>query len=477
MVRRKTSRREPSPPGARTKLTRAYIKTALDKAEAGLERCWSIFHGKGERSPGDVLSLQSSLLKILFDAEGLYREIAQERERLIAKKLHLSPAWFKRRQAQLERYAKSIKIILGIGRALGDGFAWMFYRDDDQLIDEHLKLQRQPLLPPGVGGHGERLFLERFQNANGTLAIYHGLTSFLRMGDFSFYDPIKKRIVAIGELKTVVNDDGSHYLHMNIIAQFNSPLMKLAQSVDPGKATVRKQTLPVEQSRRLERQVSQIITAIKQAESHHTDEKISAIKKIDMSKLQSVLDLPDTAGVRYELVGKGLMLAAIAVPASISERELGQKNGFAAEGFKGIEKHVAKIANPGATDNALIIGLVGFSEDHQPYMLPGTPPLFWWPINETEKHDLIFGRLVVVSCYNPSHFFAMLRRRGYEVVADERGRLTSAKKALPDGKVMSLEHFSYFQQMSAGYLMDEDVIENMLDVMEQKAAEEVKLVF
>jgi len=193
MVRARQAKHRKPAASARKTITHAYIKETLDKAEAGLERCWSIFHDKGEQSPDNVLSLQTSLLKILAEAENVYREIVRERERLIDRKSCLTPVWFKRRQARLDHYSKSIKIVLGIGRSLGDGFAWMFYRNDGHLIDEHLKLQRQPLLPPGAGGRGERLFLEKFQNSIGTLAIYHGLTSFLRMGDFSFYDPVKKK--------------------------------------------------------------------------------------------------------------------------------------------------------------------------------------------------------------------------------------------------------------------------------------------
>jgi hypothetical protein len=294
------------------------------------------------------------------------------------------------------------------------------------------------------------------------------------MGDFSFYDPIKQRIVAIGELKTVANEDGSHHLHMNIIAHYDSTLMQAAKNATVGKDRPERRALPAHQANRLKRQVSHIIKAIKEVEWYKADEKVSAIKKIDMSQLQSVLDVPEPPGVKSELVGKGLLLVSVASPGSISERALGTKRNITSERFKGIEQHVMKIINQGAADNAVILNMVGFSEDHQPYMLPGTTPLFWWPLNERQKHDLIFGRLIVMSCYNPSHFFSMLRQRGYEVDADTTGRLTTAKKSLPDGKVIGLENFVYFQKLATGYLLDEDVIDNILEVMEQQAIEKWK---
>lgn len=450
------------------------MKDTLDQAEAGLEKCWSIFHGKGERKPADVLSLQTSLLKILVQAESVYREISQERNRLIRIKHRLNVSWFKRRQAQLEHYGKSIRIVLGIGRTLGDGFAWMFYRNEDQLIDEHLNHQRQHLLPPGVGGRGERLFLQNFQNANGTLAIYHGLTTFLRIGDFSFYDPVKKRISAIGELKTTAHDDGLHELQMHIIAQFDSTLMDLANAAKAGPPRRKRQELPQQMKARLERQVSQIIAAVKNTETRDSDDHFTSPKQINMAKLQAVLDQPMDGKPRVERAGAGLMLIAVDIPTSISDRELGDKSSDFMKQFEGVEREIAKIAIPDAPDNALIIGFIGYSDDHQPYMLPGTTPLFWWPLDEAQKHNLIFGRTVVVSCYNPAHFLAMLRRRGYTLTADHRGRIESAKKTMPDGKILQLENFSYFQNLSSGYLMDEDVIENIVEVMELKAAEKAK---
>jgi hypothetical protein len=160
---------KPSNNSARSprKITRAYIAAKVDAAEANLERCWSLLdYDKGVDA--DLLLLQPLLVQTLHSAETVYREIANEQKTLVSKKPQLSGAWFKRRMATLDHYSKCIKIILGIGRMIGDAFAWIFYRDEDDLLRQHLRIQRQSFLPPGVGGFGERTYLERFQNTAGT---------------------------------------------------------------------------------------------------------------------------------------------------------------------------------------------------------------------------------------------------------------------------------------------------------------------
>src|SRR5437868_3857563 len=128
-------------------ITSTYINSVIDKAESKLESCLSILDPAHPNKGLEILSFQPRLLSCLVEAEAVYREIMQERRKLIDRKAHLSAAWFRRRMAKLDQYRKFLKIILGTGRTIGDGFAWIFYRNERDLIDQHLTLQRQRLLP------------------------------------------------------------------------------------------------------------------------------------------------------------------------------------------------------------------------------------------------------------------------------------------------------------------------------------------
>ena len=91
---------------------------------------------------------------------------------------------------------------IAIGRSLGDSFAWFFYHSERKHLEEHLKHERQLHMPPGIGGIGELEFLDKTRVIDNHLVIYHGTTTFLRIGDVSFLDMKTLRLTAIGELKT-----------------------------------------------------------------------------------------------------------------------------------------------------------------------------------------------------------------------------------------------------------------------------------
>lgn len=344
----------------------------------------------------------------------------------------------------------------------------MFYRNENALVEQHLKLQRQPMLPPGVGGKGERLFLENFQNFGGYLTIYHGITSFLRMGDFSFFDPINDRIAATGELKTVSGEKGGHYLRMNLLTQFDSSFYQMLAAREK-KSLTSDERLTKKQAERLAQQTARLLSSVKNADAIKDGPSLSASKRIDFTKLQSTLELSARKRFHYEVMGKGLLLFATTVNGSIFEREVGRRSRINwTTRLKGIEKGALRIINAGASDNSIAVSNIGFSDQHQPIVLSGMPPIAWWPLENQQKRELIFGRTVVASLYNSSYFFEYLTKRGYKLSIDDRGKLRRATKELPNGKELVLENLSYFQTLSEFYLFSQEVLECMIETMEMQ---------
>jgi hypothetical protein len=132
--------------------------------------------------------------------------------------------------AKLNGYTKAIEEALAIGRALGDGFAWLFYERDPDLIREHFKRQRQKLLPPGVGGMGESVALKKLQGLGGQLLIYHGTTTFLRMGDISFIDLKTMRVASVGEIKTRSLGGNKYEMNLRLVAGNQHQLSSVART-------------------------------------------------------------------------------------------------------------------------------------------------------------------------------------------------------------------------------------------------------
>ena len=193
-------------------ISRADITSLIDEAEDNLRACWdTLSHLRSAQRTRDstdadlsktLLDFQPKLARTLYDLSKMYGNLNQEKRSFIAKKADLTPSWFRHRLALLSEYQSAIKGAISLGKRLGDSFAWLFYVSAQDHLLEHGEHQRQFLLPPGVGGLGEVTFIERVQMVGDRLVLYHGITTFLRVGDVSFIDVKDRKVAAIGELKT-----------------------------------------------------------------------------------------------------------------------------------------------------------------------------------------------------------------------------------------------------------------------------------
>ena len=148
--------------------TLKLVSTAIDRAELEFQWCWQQLAALKSNQVRDdfapaVLSFQPRLLKGLLEVEKVYRSIIEEEQRLITNKKNYNQSWFARRLAKLSSYKRALKDSIGRGKTIGDAFAWVFYKSDQELLAEHLKRPKQLLLPPKTGGMGERAFIERLQ--------------------------------------------------------------------------------------------------------------------------------------------------------------------------------------------------------------------------------------------------------------------------------------------------------------------------
>ena len=251
-------------------ITKRKVCSAIDKAAIDIDWCWNVLVGirsnKG-RNPisGEVINFQKKLIGSLWILDDVYREIHAERKRLIGVKSKFDPSWFKKRMATLANYQNAVRHTISIAKVMGDGFAWIFYWDETKLIDAHLKAPRQVHLPPKIGRIGERGFVEKFQVVEGKLVLYHGITTFLRMGDVSFYDFSERRITNIGELKTEHIKENEYRINLGFVygGQF-SPVIDL-QKLHEKKAA--KFEMMPDHATRLNRQLKQIAKAISPEES------------------------------------------------------------------------------------------------------------------------------------------------------------------------------------------------------------------
>ncbi|MHC4049182.1 hypothetical protein [Bradyrhizobium sp. 25ACV] len=458
-------------------ISRREVVASIDRAGARFELCWNTLRrGKIEAknaNGADLLAVQKRLIDAQWILQDQYKAVTQEKQRLIARKVTYQPAWFSRRMAQLDGYLKAITSAMGIGKVIGDGFAWIFYHNDVPLIEQHLYRQRQTLLPPGVGGIGERAFVEKLQGLNRHLVLYHGITSFLRMGDVSFINPETGRVSSIGELKTKRVGQDRYEITVGCLfgPGFNPPT---GLSATPTNApSQRSEPLPQKIRDRLKRQMGEMARAFESSKQRERQIPINVEGDIFFDELNSAISESRKAGFAYQKAGRSHLIGAVRLgERRISGRLLNGADGGLYTKVDPVIKHLPRITDKALSDNCVILSSVGYGTDGLPIVLSGTIPLFWWPIERHNLFDVVFGKVAVVSMYNPAHFWEMLRQKGFSVELDARFRLVTATRKRGE-RVTRLENMDHFNRLSGQFLLSDEsiitVVERTLEFAEAQS--------
>jgi hypothetical protein len=156
-------------------------------------------------------------------------------------------------------------------------------------------------------------FLENHRVINGHLVIYHGITTFLRIGDISLIDPRTGDLAAIGELKTTKVSDRE----LNITGPTVGPSKEgvLATSAietkpdDIGDSNSVRE-LPQSMRARLDRQVAAMAESFKEPQLHgHTNVESRGY----VSELEALCKRARTSNFASSKVGDRHILFAMKV--------------------------------------------------------------------------------------------------------------------------------------------------------------------
>lgn len=440
----------------------------IDKADIHFQWCWEFLRGAQHQriSQQALFDFQVRLTTAFAGLDETYRTIKAEEKRLIGRKSRYDTAWFARRMAQLAQYRAVVVEAIGIGRSLGDGFAWIFYRDEPALLEQHAKHQRQLLLPPGVGGIGERVFIKNLQGLGGQFVIYHGITSFLRLGDVSFFDQRSGNVTCVGELKTQHLGGDRYQITVGIVAGDESSLTMTSAA-----AAKTKISLPVDKAlqNKLDRQIEQIGDAFSHREKSKGDPRIEMGTRFHYDILADVVRGSGTRVARFRQAGPSLTIGAWR-PRKISSlgQRLIRKTAPGEKALDPVRDAATAIMSADLDDNCLFVSDIGNHTSGFPPMLTGTEPLIWWPLNGRLLHDIIFGHVIVLTAFNPAHLWCALRKRGYVVAVDNSFNVTSIHKEI-NGRRMEVENFGYFQQAVQHGLLVEEAALRLFDALSDYA--------
>jgi len=312
------------------------VKGAIDNAERDFQKCWEILAtmkcGPISSEFGEqFLTFQPILGLALFRLDEFYLSVQNEKRTTIANKRKTDPAWFTARMREFDGFRASIESALVVGRSLGDAFAWFFYRKSQTRITPHLRHRPITHIPTGVGGQAELAFLSRIRDA-GYVVIYHGITSFLRIGDLSFLDLRSGEVVALGELKARKVKSGEMEVTLHMIGTDRNRVPFSSADVVLSSSRLEDPEVPKDFVQRLERQICETRGALNMSEASQpsmtpadNSEPSSVYDAHEVGALKSLADTLEKSDVAYEQAGSGLLLVRLNVlpERSLSERLFG----------------------------------------------------------------------------------------------------------------------------------------------------------
>jgi len=443
-------------------MNRKDFKILLDKTECKYLECWKILSSFKKKPDKSIVLFQGILCETLIDLSKAYKQINQLRNNLIERKKDFSKTWFSSIQKTLSDRQKTIVEVSGIGKAMGDSFAWLFYHNDRALLDEHLKHQYSKIMPTGFGGFGEMMFVKNIKMIDKYLVIYHGTTTILRIGDISLIDLGKLKVAGIGEIKSSPIVRGK--LSIGILMNFtNSSLpIKMPKTKKLKKGSMIDE-LPQKSKDRLKRQMIKISKTLSEESIKKPNENINQYLKYYYNDFEKLFDKSIHNTFSYGQFGKGLLCGIY------RERKRSLYSIFCSKSniefnsnLEELKPRSEKLLLKGSKFNDIKIGALLYLDDGTPWLMPGAIPLFWWPINIEIIKKIIFHQCITFTVYTSAHFVDALQKEGFEVNKKRGSRLDFLLEKEFDDHKMQFENIWFFIELITQCLLRESEAVKMI---------------
>ena len=435
------------------------LRSVISAADTVFSECRdSLEDGLGDKE--QIVAFQPKLARAIYGLEVWLLRLKRAERALVKAKGDYAPAEIAPRFRIIHRQVSALERAIDVGLLLGDAFAWMFYRRTPQLLRNHYTHERVRHLPVGTGGLGEIAFIENNPVVGHHLVLYHGITTFLRIGDISLLNLGTGKIDGLAELKTrQVGDD-----RVEIAVNYSGFKLKA-----PTSFTVTPQPqMPTRHPKFaaiLERQMKTIRRAIEPA----SKPQIGGGTTLRFAP-ECLADLYDRATEEKPAsmqVSAGLVVAGFKMGGStLAERMFDSKRPDSAMMDSAL-KEVRKLVVPGAKDNSVEIGTLIFLGGDRYHLTYGMKPLRWWPLRRDVRHAIADGRFLVITFFNPASLLARFRARGHTVVSARKGRGFMLHVADPEKPLTfgPLDHF--FDLISQRMMKEDSVFDSICRVIER----------
>lgn len=300
----------------------------------------------------------------------------------------------------------------------------VFYQGNFSELEKHFQHESTGLFAIGVGGRGELEFIKTMPIINDCLVLYHGITSMLRIGDFSLYD-FRLGIVGIGELKSSRTGDTLQvHAYVTLKKQKNIESSN-CNPVNPQSSETH--DLESDVIARLKKQLPAQRNALYNSNADMEISKIAHFEYDLINKLeQNDVVLNDS---------KSLLLLATRFKFNGLFEVLNEKADIMFP--DSLRSKVEQMVLPNNLYNRMIVGSITTDMSYS------RKPIMWWEIDDNVCRDLYFKKLHITTVFNPARMIQHYVDKGYSLVDSTDIRQIKLRKISGDYK----SDFGNFEQL------------------------------
>lgn len=419
------------------------VQAEITKAEKTLRKCFDMLiefrHGRGDFD-AILNDFQPMLAECLYELMQFYHKLQTEKKQLIGDKHNYNQKEFSALMSSNASYAKVVSQTIQLGKSLGDAFAWFFFRENRPELDKHFDHEATGLYVSGIGGFGELEFIKNNRFIDGLYVIYHGITTMLRIGDFSLYHAVHG-VVGVGELKTVQEGD-RFKVSVHITAKTKIQVDGVDNYSGDNKFEARIQEVQkdfpsIRNQLKTQSELMQV-KDIEKSDELYGDYEYELINKLSHNNAITI-----NCDKSLLLLAQWSKFADLFSILFEPEKELNPPENFIEE--------VKSLADPTDDFNEFIIGKL---TNHVNLM---NIPILWWNINEDICRDIYFNRISIVTVFNPAKLLKFYVADGFTVKADcELERIEITKEV--DQHRISIGNFGSICYLITNSLMKTDAV-------------------
>lgn len=392
-------------------ITKDDVKCIIDSAEKILYKCFemllSLKHARDDLG-NIILNFQPKLAECLYNLMQFYHKLISEKKALISLKASYDTVEFSKIMFENASFLRIVKTTIEIGKSLGDAYVWFFFRDNKLELNKHLFHKSTGLFTSGIGGLGELEFIKNTQNIDGLYVIYHGITSMLRIGDFSLY-ALDGGIVGVGELKTKQEEDtlkvsATITTKVSIRDQVNLPDQK-SSSIEKYIEDLQKD-FP-----KIKRQLSEHSEAIKAKESDFSEELYTSYEYDIVNNLTA--DNPIVINSDNSL----MLVAGLSKYESLFDVLYDTEEGITLP--ENFEEKLLSLNTPPSPYNTFVLGKFVNK------MSILSIPILWWEIDDEICKNIYFYKMSISTVFNPAKLLQYYLNDGFEII--QTGKLEDIK--------------------------------------------------